>query len=110
MPYKSPEDRKEFFRLRYEKVSTWIREYKVAQGCKDCGYNGHHAALEFDHVADRKLGTVASLAGSSLARVQKEIALCEVVCRNCHGIRTFKRGKYGPKAGREARQAQFDSA
>ena len=100
MPYKNVEDRKKFFKDRYEKVSNWIRDYKMSAGCKDCGYNSHHAALEFDHIQDRQLGTVSSLAGSSLTRVKKEIALCEVVCRNCHGIRTFNRGKYGPKASR----------
>jgi hypothetical protein len=95
MAYKNPEDHKRYLRERYKKVSEWIREYKLEKGCVDCGYNAHHAALEFDHLEPHIMGTVSSLAGSSLARVQKEIAVCEVVCRNCHGIRTFSRGKYG---------------
>jgi len=103
MPYKDIEDRKEYIRLRYEKTANWIRDYKIQMGCKDCGYNAHHAALEFDHIEDRVQGTVSSLAGNSLKAVQKEILLCEVVCRNCHGIRTFVRGKYGPKKGRDSR-------
>lgn len=95
MPYKNVEDRKNYFKQRYKKVSEWIRAYKLEKGCTDCGYNFHHAALEFDHLEDRVLGTVSSLAGGSLTRVKKEIELCEVVCRNCHGIRTFNRGKFG---------------
>jgi hypothetical protein len=100
MPYADPEQRREFFKQRYAQVSGWIRAYKVEHGCADCGYREHHAALEFDHIEGRVLGTVSSLAGSSFARVLKEIARCEVVCRNCHGIRTHERAKDSPKYGR----------
>lgn len=66
MPYKNKEDLNKFFRERYKKVSQWIRDYKLEQGCFDCGYKEHHAALEFDHTEERGMGTVSSLAGSSV--------------------------------------------
>lgn len=53
-------------------------EYKLKHGCKDCEYNEHHAALEFDHVKPRIRGTVASQLGKSLKIIKEEIAQCEV--------------------------------
>ena len=59
------------------------------QGCTDCGYNDHHAALEFDHVAGEKELNVCN--AKSVDQAKKEIEKCEVVCSNCHKIRTFNR-------------------
>lgn len=83
-----------YMRERYRKNAEWMRQYKVEQGCKDCGYNAHHAGLEFDHVDPRngdKSLTVAGLMGKSIKRIQEEIAKCEVVCGTCHNIRTWNR-------------------
>jgi hypothetical protein len=94
MPIRDSEARREYMRewsrkrrIRNRKL---IQEYKVKQGCKDCGYNAHHAALEFDHIADDKVANVANLMGQEKA-LWAEIAKCEVVCSNCHSIRTFNR-------------------
>lgn len=80
----------------------WVREYKVERGCTDCGYNTHWAALDFDHLpgtvkvrdikAGQQLGWKALLA---------EIAKCEVVCANCHRIRTVSRGREVMPNGRK---------
>lgn len=66
--------------------------YKVEKGCVDCGYNEDARALEFDHLpGSDKTRTVASLLYASWNRVWEEIAKCEVVCANCHAIRTMDR-------------------
>lgn len=72
--------------------AAYVKSYKLEHGCTDCGYNAHHAALDFDHLpgtvkvrdikSGRQLGWEALLA---------EIAKCEVVCANCHRIRTVTR-------------------
>jgi hypothetical protein len=82
-----------YMRQRYRKNSLIIRQLKVDRGCTDCGYNENHAALEFDHLNGRESDrdTVAQLMGKSINRIMKEIAKCEVVCANCHRIRTFTR-------------------
>jgi hypothetical protein len=70
-------------------VKAWIREYKLSHGCVDCGYNAHHAALEFDHT-DGKTANISSL--KSIAAVQAEVDRhnCVVRCANCHRIKTFE--------------------
>lgn len=69
-----------------------INNYKLRIGCKDCGYKENAWALEFDHKdGEDKRNTVASLMYGSWENILKEIKKCEVVCANCHAIRTFKR-------------------
>lgn len=69
---------------------------KVERGCVDCGYNAHPAALDFDHLpGTEKLYRVCTMAGMSRKLIDAEIAKCEVVCANCHRIRTAERGQYG---------------
>jgi hypothetical protein len=94
MVHKDLEDRKdyhrEYARKRREKNRAEVQAYKVAKGCADCGYNAHHAGLEFDHIGDDKAANVGSLMNTS-SLLWKEIAKCEVVCGVCHGIRTWNR-------------------
>lgn len=73
---------------------------KLERGCMDCGYNSNAFALEFDHLpgSDRSR-TVASLTYASWERIWIEIEKCEVVCANCHAIRTANRGGWGMKLG-----------
>lgn len=91
MAYTDLDKRRKFFRDRYKTNTEWMRNYKVEQGCADCGYDSHHAGLEFDHIMPRLRGTVANQMGKSLNVIQEEIARCEVVCATCHSIRTWKR-------------------
>lgn len=74
---------------RYKKIQEFLRNFKLSIGCKDCGYNSHHAALEFDHIHNNKEINVCN--AKSIERAKIEIQKCEVVCSNCHKIRTFNR-------------------
>lgn len=59
--------------------------------CKDCGNTYPYYVMEFDHLRD-KVAAVGDMAGSqSIKAVLAEIEKCEVVCANCHKIRTFNR-------------------
>lgn len=71
-----------------------VEEIKMASGCVDCGYNEHPEALEFDHVRGEKLFNVASGIRKAWSKVLEEIAKCEVVCANCHRIRTANRREH----------------
>jgi hypothetical protein len=49
--------------------------------------------MDFDHVRGEKVGILSRLSGGRMAwsKVLNEIAKCEVVCSNCHRIRTHLR-------------------
>lgn len=76
-------------RVRREKLLKFVRDFKTKEGCCDCGYREHHAALEFDHVRGEKELNISF--AKSIAQAKKEIKKCEVVCANCHRIRTYER-------------------
>lgn len=68
--------------------------YKLEKGCQDCGYRDHPEALDFDHVRGEKLFNVGDMVRrhrSSWDKILTEIEKCEVVCANCHRVRTAKR-------------------
>lgn len=84
--------------LRYtkpgaQKKTQAVHDYKMSHGCADCGYAEHPAALEFDHrPGEEKLFNVMEKVGCySMETIWAEIAKCDVVCANCHAIRTATR-------------------
>ena len=62
----------------------------LSAGCVDCG-NSDIRVLEFDHISNDKFKNVSALRTGSLEKIKEEIAKCEVVCANCHKIRTYGR-------------------
>ena len=93
MPYKDyNKNMAEYMRTRYAKNAEIVRNFKLEKGCLDCGYNSHHAGLEFDHREGRDGGrTVAGMMGKSIKKIFEEIDKCDVVCSTCHSIRTWNR-------------------
>lgn len=75
-----------------------IQAFKTAQGCADCGYSANPVALDFDHrEGETKSFPIASKISSfRLDRLWAEIAKCDVVCANCHRIRTHDRQQHCP--------------
>lgn len=60
--------------------------------CVDCGSRFPPEAMDFDHVGPAKrwnIGTAKTYV--SEAELRAEIAVCEVVCANCHRVRTAAR-------------------
>ena len=85
--------------------TTNLARIKLAAGCADCGYKVHPAALDFDHrPRTGKRWHVSAMAGRSSVLIQREIAKCDVVCANCHRIRTYKRRRAPGFARKMARK------
>lgn len=82
-----------YTRPEAQRKTQVISEYKLSVGCVDCGFNAHPAALEFDHLpgSDKKFNVMEKVGSYSLDRIWQEVAKCEVVCANCHAIRTTER-------------------
>jgi hypothetical protein len=61
--------------------------------CTDCGGIFPPYVMDFDHIGDDKVNNVGTMVshGHSRERVMAEIAKCELVCANCHRIRTYTR-------------------
>lgn len=57
--------------------------------CKDCG-NKDFRVFEFDHLRDKK-SNISEMLRSPWPDILKEIQKCEIVCANCHKLRTIKR-------------------
>jgi hypothetical protein len=70
-----------------------LRDYKEHRGCADCKTNFPHYVLEFDHrPGTKKLGNVYHvLKKYGIEKARQEIKKCDVVCSNCHKIRTYTR-------------------
>jgi len=84
-----------YTRPETERKYQEIHEYQLSKGCVDCGYKKHSAALEFDHMpGTKKVFNIGEKIGSySRDIIWAEIQKCEVVCANCHAIRTVNRRK-----------------
>ena len=64
-----------------------------AAPCMDCGGRFLPEAMDFDHVRAEKEFAVsrATQSQKSWDKALKEIAKCDLVCANCHRVRTHKR-------------------
>jgi len=117
MSYKDPERRKQhharymkevwypknkdkhmaFVRRNNQRVTAFIQEYKRDRACMDCGFSGKDFpyVLDFDHLDGgvSKKFTIGSWSQSvlSIEAIVREIEKCELVCANCHRIRTFSK-------------------
>ncbi len=68
----------------------WLSSLK-AHPCLDCGKRRPPEAMDYDHVSDNKIHGISSMWSWGRARVLAEVAKCELVCANCHRIRTQTR-------------------
>lgn len=80
---------------RRRELTAYIRKLK-SRPCSDCNGSFPWVAMDFDHCRGEKLANIAQLArrGVSVERLEEELAKCDVVCKNCHAIRTWVRADY----------------
>jgi len=88
-------------------LHDYVNKYKKERGCAKCGYNEHACALDMDHIdPSQKKFRVSRLCSmyknNGLQRdiiwalAMEEIAKCQVLCKNCHSVKT-KNNKCGIK-------------
>ena len=78
---------------------TWkikIREIIISAKkvpCFDCGISYPYFVMDFDHVRGEKKFNIAQATSNrrSVEKLKEEIDKCDVVCSNCHRMRTYKR-------------------
>lgn len=75
---------------RYQKE---YYEWLMDQSCVDCGIDDFRV-LEHDHLRDKEFNISHMVGQRSLKGLMSEIEKCDVVCANCHRIRTINRGGF----------------
>jgi len=80
-------------RKRHSELRAWYRDLKRAP-CSDWKQTFPPQVMAWDHLpgAD-KIADVANLLVRSHSKeaILREIAKCELVCANCHAVRSLKR-------------------
>lgn len=71
-----------------------FREWMQDKSCVDCGFNDWRA-LQFDHLRDKEFDIATKKGIRTLESLQEEIEKCDIVCANCHSIRTHDRRHAG---------------
>jgi formate-dependent nitrite reductase cytochrome c552 subunit len=83
--------REKWARTRSEQADL-LRAFRLSP-CFDCGGVFDWFVMEFDHRdATQKCANVPQMAGrASLRRLLEELEKCDIVCSNCHCVRTYAR-------------------
>ncbi len=74
-------------RLQYRSMMNAMKD----RPCFDCGRRFPPVCMDWDHVRGEKLFDISKGLARSAADVAAELSKCELVCSNCHRIRTHSR-------------------
>jgi len=116
MPYKDPEKQKEaqarlsaaYYQKNKKKMKVRAKQYTYehrerlkqflieikSAPCMDCGNSFPSCVMDFDHrEGEEKNGCVSVMVNRALSldRIKQEVSKCDLVCANCHRIRTSTR-------------------
>lgn len=79
---------------RRQEVAAFIRSLKD-QPCSDCGRKFPHYVMDFDHREGKSVNlSHPRVKRWGKERILREASKCDVVCANCHRIRTYERGQH----------------
>lgn len=83
-------------RTRKRRQARMLQQ-KANTPCSDCGGTFHPFIMEYDHrdpsTKNFSIGSIHKNAGRKLA---EELEKCDLVCANCHKMRTFRRHSQNP--------------
>jgi hypothetical protein len=96
MPYKDKAKHREM-QNRIERANREaMRLLKESLPCTDCGKHFPHYMLDWDHARGEKVISIGAISKNGLNNSKKladELAKCDLVCKNCHGARTWFRSR-----------------
>jgi hypothetical protein len=72
---------------RYHAIYEKVVKLK-SNPCVDCHKKFPPCVMDFDHVRGKKLFQISHALSYTWSRVKKELRKCDLVCANCHRIRT----------------------
>lgn len=106
MAYKNLSDRKAASKRHYEnhkdrylernkryrsEIRDFVKNIKRSTPCTDCGILFPYYVMDFDHLGDKDNDINYLSSTGRIGALKEEIKKCEVVCSNCHRIRTHNR-------------------
>jgi hypothetical protein len=77
-------------------LANWVDTFKDVP-CTDCGFKYPPYVMDFDHLPQfEKYFPIGVLVNKRVSKdtILEEISKCEVVCANCHRLRTRARGQW----------------
>lgn len=91
---KRHQETKDIKKKKRRQIFDFIANFKTTNPCKDCGKFLHHCAMDFDHLGEKNfLISLAPRSNIPMHRILNEMSLCDLVCSNCHRLRTYQRKK-----------------
>ena len=84
-------------RTRVLEARGWMAALKEGVPCADCGQVFPVFAMHWDHLPGyQKVGCISEMVGSRSRTITlAELRKCELVCGNCHVLRTISRSGRG---------------
>jgi hypothetical protein len=86
---KTKKEKRDTDRNYYQKRRDWVDSLKNVP-CKDCGNRFPSECMDFDHIRGIKEFEIHKNVMTNIDRLLKEISKCDIICANCHRIRTRK--------------------
>lgn len=78
---------------RRHEIAAWLSTFKAERGCVLCGIKDPRV-LQFDHLGKKEFNIAEVVSrGMGKSRILQEIIKCQVLCANCHAIKTFEDGR-----------------
>ncbi len=84
-----PQSKKNYKKRLKTAIVAYLSQVKADTPCSDCKKHHHYAVMDFDHARGVKRTELAR--ADTWKQVFEEIPKCDIVCSNCHRLRTFKR-------------------
>lgn len=93
MPYKDKAKRMAYQQNAIARNKRMVKDLKASTPCADCNQYFHFSVMDFDHIRGEKRESINYLVNRNMSRpaLLRELAKCELVCANCHRMRTFSR-------------------
>lgn len=97
MAYKNKNEELEYYRKRAVEKKAHLDILRSVP-CLDCKNTYLPCQMEFDHVPERGEKRFGIANGGNYCLTSKlfldELAKCDIVCANCHRLRTYNRGQW----------------
>jgi hypothetical protein len=83
-------------RAHKRKISSLVKRWKMFKGCQMCGFKAKHSCqLDLDHIVpkgSKSKDRQAINTSWSKPRLKVELSKCQVLCSNCHRLKTYQDG------------------